>query len=80
MTGGFIVPSKRGPNGVTFGRLAIERLIEYVKTWPYASVLLTSLIEGEGTPKGYYESLGFHPIGECEEGKTIMNLDLESLS
>lgn len=61
-----------------FGRAAIEHLVRYVRTRPGAGHLLTSIVPGEGSPQGFYESLGFRLTGEFEEGEAVMRLDLLS--
>jgi diamine N-acetyltransferase len=62
--------------GMGFGRKALEILIEYVKTRPNASELLTSVHVAEGGPQGFYEKLGFRLTGDWEEGEALMRLQL----
>ena len=50
-------------HGRGYGRQAIQRLVEYVKTRPGAKELLVSYHEGEKSPKGFYLKLGFEPTG-----------------
>ena len=60
-----------------FGKRALELVIEYVKSRPKAEVLLTSCVPGEGSPKGFYEKMGFTPTGEMDEdGEVIMQYEL----
>lgn len=60
-----------------FGRRALELAIEYVKTRPGAKVLLTSCVPGEGSPKQFYEKMGFTATGELDEdGELIMQYEL----
>lgn len=47
-----------------FGRRAIERLVDYVKTHPKADKLLVSCVLGEGGPVEFYEKCGFVRNGE----------------
>ena len=47
-----------------FGRRAIERLVDYVKTCPKADKLLVSCVLGEGGPVEFYEKCGFVRNGE----------------
>ncbi len=62
--------------GKDFGRHAIALLIEYVKTRPNVVELLTSCHQGEGSPQGFYESLGFKLTGEIDEEEAVMRLTL----
>ena len=60
--------------GMGFGRHAIALLIEYVKTRPNVVELLTSCLQGEGSPQGFYESLGFELTGKVDEGEAVLRL------
>jgi diamine N-acetyltransferase len=51
-------------HGKGFGRRAIERLIDYVKTRPGAKELEVSCGEGPGSPEGFYRKLGFERSGK----------------
>jgi diamine N-acetyltransferase len=62
--------------GMNFGRRAMELVIAYVNTRPNATELLTSVIQAEGGPQGFYESLGFELTGEYEDGEAMMRLGL----
>jgi diamine N-acetyltransferase len=57
-----------------FGRQAIALLVEYVKTRPRATELLTSVVQAEGGPQPFYEGLGFVATGEYEEGEALLSL------
>ena len=59
-----------------FGQRAVELLIEHVKTRPNASELLTSVVQAEGGPQGFYERLGFELTGAYEDGEAVMCLTL----
>lgn len=59
-----------------FGRRALEQMIEYVKGRPGATEFLTSCGQGEGSPQGFYERLGFEATGEIDEGEVILRLRL----
>lgn len=59
-----------------FGRRAVGLLIEHVKTRPAARELLVSCVEGEGSPLGFYEALGFRSTGDYEGEELILKLDL----
>jgi diamine N-acetyltransferase len=51
-------------------------LIEYVRTRPGAKELRVSCGEGEGSPEGFYQSLGFERTGEMEENEVVLRLAL----
>ena len=58
-----------------FGKHAILCLLEYVKSRPNATSLLTSYVPGEGTPGGFYEGLGFVPTGDLDDGEVVLKLE-----
>ncbi len=62
--------------GKGYGRRAMELLIEHVKTRPGARELLTSYLPGDGSPEGFYRSLGFEPTGEVDDGELVIRLPL----
>jgi diamine N-acetyltransferase len=62
--------------GMDFGRRAIELLLEYVRTRPGATELLTSVVQAEGGPQQFYEKQGFRLTGTYEEGEALMRLPL----
>ncbi len=62
--------------GMGFGYQAMTLLIEHVRTRPNATELLTSVVEGEGSPQGFYEKLGFKLTGEYEDDEAVMRLEL----
>lgn len=63
-------------HGKGFGRQAIERLVEYVKTRPGAKVLETSCGQGPGSPEAFYRKVGFERSGKIhgEEVGLILKL------
>lgn len=62
--------------GMNFGRQALDLLIEHVKKRPNATELLTSIVQKEGGPQGFYEKSGFALTGEFEDGEAMMKLQL----
>jgi len=62
--------------GKGYGRRAIARLLEYVKTRPRATELLVSCGQGEGSPEGFYQALGFQRNGQMEEDEVVLSLPL----
>jgi len=66
-----------GPyHGRGYGRQAIQRLVEYVKTRPGAQELLVSCGQGEGSPEGFYRKLGFEDTGEKIGHEVVLRLAL----
>jgi diamine N-acetyltransferase len=61
--------------GRGFGRRAVERLAEHLRTRG-ATELLTSWVPGDGGPEGFYLGLGFVPTGEVDEGEVVGRLTL----
>ena len=62
--------------GKGYGRRAIERVIEHVRTRPGATALLTSVVRAEGGPGPFYEQLGFAYTGDILEGEHVMRRKL----
>ena len=62
--------------GKGYGRRAIERVIEHVRTRPAAIELLTSVVRAEGGPGPFYEQLGFTYTGDISEGEHVMRRKL----
>jgi len=62
--------------GCGYGRRALELVIEHVRTRPGATELLTSVVQGEGSPQGFYERLGFALTGAREDDEAVMRLPL----
>ena len=60
-----------------YGGQAIQRLVEYVRTRPGARELLVSCGQGEGSPQGFYESLGFTLTGEKLGDEVVLRLPLD---
>lgn len=66
--------------GHGFGGKAIQLIIEHVRTRPRATALVTSVVQAEGGPQGFYERAGFRLTGELEDGEALMRLALASQS
>ncbi|MEM8777332.1 MAG: GNAT family N-acetyltransferase [Cyanobacteria bacterium P01_G01_bin.49] len=62
--------------GMGFGRRALLLVIDRIQSRPNATELLTSIVQEEGSPQGFYEKLGFKLTGEYEEEEAIMRLKL----
>ncbi|UCE67612.1 MAG: GNAT family N-acetyltransferase [Candidatus Zixiibacteriota bacterium] len=60
-----------------FGYMAMELLIEYVRSLPGAAEFLTSCVPGDGSPERFYNKLGFTRTGEMDGGEVVMRLPLK---
>jgi diamine N-acetyltransferase len=66
-----------GPHqGKGYGRKAIDLLLDYVRTRPGAKELLTSCVEGEASPEGFYRRLGFERNGQMYGDEVGLRLEL----
>lgn len=54
------------------GQRALKLVMDYVRTRPGATHLLTSVVPGEGTPGPFYEKLGFTYTGEVDDDELVM--------
>lgn len=61
---------------MSFGYRAMILLIDYVKTLPGATELLTSCAPGEEGPEEFYRKLGFERTGEMDGIEVVMRLPL----
>jgi len=62
--------------GSQYGRRAMDLLIQQAKSDPDCDEFLTSVVPGDHSPQGFYESLGFELTGEWYEGEAILKLSL----
>ena len=62
--------------GRGYGRAAIGRLVDHVRTRPGATELKVSWVPAEGGPEAFYRSLGFEPTGEEDGGEVVGRLVL----
>jgi diamine N-acetyltransferase len=58
------------------GRSAFELVLEYVRMRPGAKVFEAHCGLGEGSPKAFYEKLGFVSTGEFDDGELVMHYQL----
>jgi len=59
------------------GRAALALVIEHVRrTHPALRRLALSCVPGPGTPRPFYESMGFVATGEVDDGEEVMELSL----
>jgi len=64
--------------GRGYGRAALNRLIEYLRTRPGADELVTSVVPGEGSPLGFYLGCGFETTGEWFGHEQVLRLPLNA--
>ncbi|MEZ4651573.1 MAG: GNAT family acetyltransferase [Candidatus Eisenbacteria bacterium] len=57
-----------------FGRAALEQLIERGRSLRGVTAMLLSVVEGDGSPRPFYESLGFLSTDTYEDGELVMKL------
>ncbi len=70
----FMIDARHQGRG--YGCRALELIADHVRGLPNATELLTSVVEGEGGPRPFYERLGFVPTGTFEEGEAVLRLQL----
>lgn len=57
-----------------YGAAALALAIEHVRSLG-AKELLTSTVPGEGTPRPFYEGLGFVATGAVDDGEEVLRLE-----
>ena len=62
--------------GEGYGRRAVDLLVDYVRTRPNATELLTSYVPGDRGPMTFYQKLGFVETGEIDDGEVLTRLAL----
>jgi diamine N-acetyltransferase len=62
--------------GRGYGRAAIGRIVDHVRTLPGATELITSWIPAPGGPEPFYRGLGFEPTGEMDGQEVVARLAL----
>jgi diamine N-acetyltransferase len=62
--------------GRGYGSAALALVVEHLLTRPDAQVLLTSVVPGPDTPRGFYLGLGFRDTGVDHEGERVLELRL----
>jgi diamine N-acetyltransferase len=71
----FMIDRKHKGNG--YGRAALRLVIDDVRRrHPTLRELSTSCVPGPGTPRPFYESLGFVFRGEVDDGEEVLVLSL----
>jgi diamine N-acetyltransferase len=70
----FMIDGRYQRKGI--GQRALELVMDYVRTRPGATSILTSVVPGEGTPGPFYERMGFVYTGEKEDNELVMRREL----
>lgn len=70
----FMIDARFQRQGI--GQRALELVMDYVRTRPGGTVLLTSVVPGEGTPGPFYQKMGFIYTGEEDDGELVMRREL----
>lgn len=65
----------RGHQGRGIGRWIVDQVGARARELGHTT-LLTSWVEGPGSPRPFYLGLGFEPTGEIEDGETVARLHL----
>ena len=60
--------------GRGYGRAALARIVQHVRTLPGAKELLVSWVPEPGGPEPFYLGLGFTPTGEVHDGEVEARL------
>ncbi len=58
--------------GKGYGKVALNLVVDYVKTLPEAKELISSYVPGDGTPGEFYIKFGFVETGEIDEGERVI--------
>jgi diamine N-acetyltransferase len=58
------------------GREVIRLIVQHARSKRRFTTLFTSYVPDEGSPEGFYRSLGFVPNGEVDNGEIVMVLPL----
>lgn len=63
--------------GRGFGRKAMELVVQHLREESIAKALHTSCREGKGSPKGFYQKMGFRETGKkLDNGEQILKLEV----
>jgi diamine N-acetyltransferase len=60
-----------------YGRLALEKVIEFVKTKHQVRYFYTSCDEGINGPLGFYKKMGFKETGKMRDDEIELRIELE---
>lgn len=66
--------------GRGYGKAALDRLVEYVRSRPNATELQCSYVPGDAGPGAFYAKYGFVETGEVMYGEHVISLALSERS
>jgi diamine N-acetyltransferase len=69
-----LIDARRQRRG--FGAAALDLVVDYLRTRPHATTLLTSTVPGPASPSGFYLRYGFTRTGDVFDGEDILRLAL----
>ena len=64
--------------GQGIGRLALQQVIDHVRSKGLFSSLVTSYIPGPGCPERFYLRAGFKHTGKIDDGELVLELPLQT--
>jgi diamine N-acetyltransferase len=64
--------------GRGYGRAALDRLTDYLRSRPEADELVTSVVPGPRSPLGFYLAYGFEPTGEWFDHERVLRLSVQT--
>ena len=59
-----------------YGKQALDKVIEYILSFPQANIFWCSVVPGEGSPLEFYKKYGFVETDEWDDGEMVIKLDL----
>jgi diamine N-acetyltransferase len=62
--------------GESYGRRALDLVVDHIRTLPGARYLYSSYVDGERSPGRFYARYGFEETGELEDGERVIRLSL----
>lgn len=62
--------------GRGYGTAILDSVVEYLRTRPGASTLLTSHVVGPSSAVGFYQQYGFRLTGDVHDGEPVLAFDL----
>jgi len=70
----FMIAATHQGNG--YGKVALDLLVDYVRSRPNATDLRCSYVPGDAGPGGFYAKYGFAETGEVVHGENVISLAL----
>ncbi|MBN1646385.1 MAG: GNAT family N-acetyltransferase [Spirochaetales bacterium] len=67
----------RNHQGKGYGKLALDKIVEFLGQFPEAKVLRSSVDMGEASPLNFYLNYGFKETDEWDNGEKVIRLKLK---